>query len=52
MAKSKKNPLAKAVKTETKKPKKKVQEDEVNDDFDFGGIPKGINLKKNIGCGG
>lgn len=23
-----------------------------SDDFDFGGFPKDINLKKNIGCGG
>lgn len=23
-----------------------------NDDLDFGGLPKGIDLKKNLGCGG
>ncbi|WP_323755465.1 hypothetical protein [Roseivirga sp.] len=23
-----------------------------NDDFDFGGIPKNVSLKRNIGCGG
>lgn len=22
------------------------------DDFDFGGFPKGVSLKRNIGCGG
>ncbi|MFY0591843.1 hypothetical protein [Roseivirga sp.] len=25
---------------------------EVEDDFDFGGFPKGVDLKKNLGCGG
>ncbi|TCL10451.1 hypothetical protein EV198_1481 [Roseivirga ehrenbergii] len=27
-------------------------EDIENNDFDFGGIPKDVSFKKNIGCGG
>lgn len=51
MAKSKKKPLSKQPKKE--EPKKSVSsthEDE--DELDFGGFPKNISLKRNMGCGG
>jgi hypothetical protein len=38
-----------------KKPQKgKIRSFEINEDqdFDFGGFPDGIDLKKNLGCGG
>ena len=52
MAKSKKNSLKSEVKKEKELSKTKFQELDTSEDFDFGGIPKEINLKKNIGCGG
>lgn len=29
-----------------------LPKEETVDDFDFGGIPKNVSLKRNIGCGG
>ena len=31
---------------------KKKQEFDQEDSFDFGGFPKNVSLKKNMGCGG
>lgn len=52
MAKSKKKSLKTEAHLKIPKPKTGDQENGLEDDFDFGGIPKNINLKKNIGCGG
>ena len=51
MAKSKKKALKKE--QNTKKPQV-VKNDKEEDDtgFDFGGFPKDVDLKRNIGCGG
>ena len=34
------------------KQKVKLIDEQEPNDFDFGGFPKDVNLKKNIGCGG
>ena len=34
------------------KPLEKNEESIENDAFDFGGIPKDVSFKRNIGCGG
>lgn len=47
--KSIKKPLPEnSVKTEESKGKNTTEQD----DFDFGGFPKDVSLKRNIGCGG
>ncbi|MBO3699956.1 hypothetical protein [Roseivirga sp. E12] len=53
MPEKKKKPIGspkaeKAVKAE----KTKDSDFSDQDDFDFGGFPKDVSLKKNIGCGG
>lgn len=53
--KEKKAKVPKQKKSESKKdskPQKKEAENTENEDFDFGGIPKNIPFKRNIGCGG
>ena len=52
MAKSKKKALIKAKESELKNSKPQKWEKDLEDNFDFGGLPKEVNLKKNIGCGG
>ena len=44
-------PTPEKSKDHDKERSKKIEEQEL-DDFDFGGFPKDVNLKKNIGCGG
>jgi len=52
MAKQEKK-VIKPLKTDSKPEAKKVQEEaEDRDQFDFGGLPKDVSLKRNIGCGG
>ena len=34
------------------KGKSKENDFDGNDDFDFGGFPKDVDLKRNLGCGG
>lgn len=51
------NKKKKAIPTaeKSKRPNKETEElieEQESGDFDFGGFPKDINLKKNIGCGG
>lgn len=46
--KSKKVKQSKKVKNE----RFSVEEDQENESFDFGGFPKNIDLRKNMGCGG
>lgn len=51
MAKNKKKPLSKPRKKQ--EPKKTVSSKyEHEDELDFGGFPKNISLKRNMGCGG
>ena len=44
----------KAVDSKPEEEPKKVQNDseEEEDGFDFGGLPKNVPFKRNIGCGG
>lgn len=52
MAKSKKKALKQEkVSEENEKGKKETQISE-EEDFDFGGFPKDVNIKRNMGCGG
>ncbi len=47
------NSGAKGKKNKSKgKSGQKRPSDESEDKFDFGGIPKNLDLKKNLGCGG
>ncbi|WP_421977310.1 hypothetical protein [Roseivirga seohaensis] len=53
--KEKKVRVEKKSKKITKKEDKPVEKNEEsieNDAFDFGGIPKDVSFKRNIGCGG
>lgn len=53
MTNKKKNAIPIAEKSKNpKKEKVKRREEEVIDDFDFGGFPKDVDIKKNMGCGG
>lgn len=52
MAKSKKRALKQEkVSEENEKSKKETQTSE-EEGFDFGGFPKDVNIKRNMGCGG
>ncbi len=52
MAKLQKPKLKPAkVKLKTEQPSKQETEEETNE-FDFGGLPKDVPFKRNIGCGG
>ena len=53
MAKSKKKPLVeqKPETPEKVKPSDKRQTSD-EEEFDFGGFPKNVSLKRNMGCGG
>jgi len=53
MAKRKKRPLIKPEAKETGKDKSSEKSEQTEDnEFDFGGFPKNVSLKRNMGCGG
>ena len=52
MAKQQKKEVKNPKVTVKAEPKKFDEEEEDRDEFDFGGLPKNVSLKRNIGCGG
>jgi len=53
MANKKKKAIPKADRLKSlSKGKSKENDFDGNDDFDFGGFPKDVDLKRNLGCGG
>ena len=51
MAKSKKKPL-KEQKPSAPKEKVRKEDSSEEEEFNFGGFPKDVSLKRNMGCGG
>ncbi|NVK83003.1 MAG: hypothetical protein HWE21_01710 [Cytophagia bacterium] len=52
MAKSKKKALKQDKISEEPEKSKKQPPHSEEEDFDFGGFPKDVSLKRNMGCGG
>lgn len=52
MAKSKKESLSKGKATPDKPKPKKEEPEKLDDELDFGGFPKDVDLNRNMGCGG
>jgi len=53
MTEKKKKSIEKPVQKKVlKRPKDRDLKADSNQEFDFGGFPKGVSLKRNIGCGG
>ena len=52
MAKTKEKKKTNQHKKSMKLKQKKAVQNDQEEDFDFGGIPKNVDLKKNMGCGG